>query len=41
LVHMTQMRLRARLAPYIWHRSDLKGRPVMDLPCASYWPRAR
>lgn len=32
------MSLRARLAPLIWQRSDLVGRPVSSLPCASYWP---
>jgi len=34
------MSARARLAPRIWHRRDLAGRPVNSLPCATYWPGA-
>jgi glycosyltransferase involved in cell wall biosynthesis len=32
------MSARARLAPLIWRRPDLVGQPVMNLPCAAYWP---
>jgi len=39
LLHLTKMRLRSRIAPIIWHRRDLKGRPVQEFPCATYWPR--
>ncbi len=34
------MSARARLAPKIWRRRDLAGRPVESLPCATYWPAA-
>ena len=39
-VNRSAMSARARLAPLVWRRPDLVGRPVMSLPCAAYWPAA-
>jgi glycosyltransferase involved in cell wall biosynthesis len=38
-VHLNINRMRSRIAPKIWRRPDLTGRPIAELPCASYWPR--
>lgn len=39
MVHLNANRVRSRIAPRIWRRPDLAGRPVAELPCAAYWPR--
>jgi len=33
-----RMRLRARLAPLLWARTDLVGQPIDTLSCGRYWP---
>lgn len=39
LIHLTKMRIRARVAPFLWNRADLKGHSIFGLSCDSYWPR--
>ena len=36
--HLNPGRLRAWIAPRVRPRRDLEGRPVKELPCATYWP---
>jgi glycosyltransferase involved in cell wall biosynthesis len=33
-----RMRARARLAPRLWARPDLVGKPIASLACSAYWP---
>jgi glycosyltransferase involved in cell wall biosynthesis len=36
--HLNAGRLRAWISPRVRPRRDLEGRPVKELPCATYWP---
>jgi len=36
--HLNAGRLRAWMAPRLRPRRDLEGRPIKELPCATYWP---
>jgi glycosyltransferase involved in cell wall biosynthesis len=37
-IEKNRMRVRARLAPRLWARPDLVGKPIASLACGSYWP---
>jgi glycosyltransferase involved in cell wall biosynthesis len=39
-INRVAMSARSRLAPLIWRRLDLIGRPVIGMPSAVYWPAA-
>ena len=39
-INRVAMSVRARLAPLVWRRPDLIGRPLIGLPCGVYWPAA-
>lgn len=36
-INRMAMSARVRLAPWVWRRPDLVGKPVLSLPCAAYW----
>ncbi|MGJ4932299.1 glycosyltransferase family 2 protein [Bradyrhizobium sp. HKCCYLS2038] len=39
IIYRLVLSARARVAPRLWQRPDLRGTVVTSLPCGSYWPK--